>query len=90
MAKIPYDRVRALLEGKGEPRTPTTLSGNRHSIYSYAKRIAWEKDGQWFVVDRQSSPTTNRHINAVSAVLQWSGRSPITVDYYTGQPLEGE
>jgi hypothetical protein len=88
MARIPYTRVRALLDGNPSAvPTPTTLSGSPDRVYSYAKCIAWRNQlGQWFVVDRQSSRTTNRHISAVVAELEWSNMNPITVDYHTGEP----
>jgi hypothetical protein len=89
MARIPYERVEAILDGSpSSTPTPTTLSGNTRSIYSYAKQIAWQdRTGRWYVVDRQSSRTTNRHIGAVAATLEARNMHPVTVDYYTGEPI---
>jgi hypothetical protein len=85
VARIPYERARTLIQGVEDGmRTPTTMSGNTEAIYSYAKKIAWKKDGQWYVVTRDSSRTTNRHISAVMGVLV----DPVVVDYDTGQPVQ--
>ena len=89
MARIPYTRVQAIIDNKPAlATTPYTLHGTPKSIYSYGKEIAWQSStGQWHVVDRQSTRTTNRHIQAVRAVLELRGLCPVIVDYDTGQPI---
>jgi hypothetical protein len=89
MARYPIERVEAILDGKpSRVPTPTTLSGSPAAIRSYAKTIAWLGDGHWNVVTRESSRTTNRHIDATRRVLESRNEFPVRiVSYWTGEPV---
>jgi hypothetical protein len=87
MAAYPYARVGHLL-GMDYPvygsyshrstTTPTTLSGNDGAISSYALCIGHrDRDGRgWWVYQGKNSPTTNRHVRALKAVLEHNGYGP--------------
>lgn len=87
MAALPYARARTLITGEGGVLTPRTLSKRHDGIYSYEKRIAWFENHEWYVVTRDSTPTTNRHIHAVQTMLEGLLVHTILVDYDTGQPV---
>ena len=91
MAATPYERVSAILDGRPSTvPTPTTLHGTKTAIYSYEKRIAHKApDGTWQVVERASSRTTNRHIDAVTGELWKRGETVHTVPYGPRDPRTG-
>lgn len=91
MARYPVERVEAILDGKpSRVPTPTTLSGTIGTIFSYEKLIACSNsDGSWNVVERRSSRTTNRHIDAVYRVLSSRGIVVNEVPYGHRSPYTG-
>jgi hypothetical protein len=76
MAKYPVSRIEWLLGiSDEEVRTPTTLTKRENNglieIYSYALMIGESHaDGTWWVHSRDSSATTNRHIDALTRVIE--------------------
>jgi hypothetical protein len=87
MALCPYARVAHLL-GMAYPvygsyshkstTTPTTITGHASAINSYALTIGYrDREGRgWWIYDGKNSPTTNRHLGALTAVLDHNGYKP--------------
>jgi hypothetical protein len=85
MASYPYARV-AHLTGLDAPytgayghkstTTPTTLTGSEASVQSYQLTIGYRDSRGWWIYDGKNSPATNRHIGALTAVLNHNGYKP--------------
>lgn len=83
MASTPYSRI-AHITGLGLPSyarqaattSPTTITGSLTAVYSYQLPIALKVDEAWLVWDTPNSPTTNRHLSALQAVLTANTYSP--------------
>jgi hypothetical protein len=85
MALYPYARIAHLtgLErapymtasayGHKSTTTPTTISGNSRAVSSYDLCIAFQDASGWWVYPDISSPTTNRHIRTLMAILEHNG-----------------
>jgi hypothetical protein len=86
MASYPYARVAHLIGADLAPwqqpgswaktprtATPTTLTGNAQSLYSYGLCILFKDERGYWLHVRNSSLTTNRHIDAVQSVLGANG-----------------
>jgi hypothetical protein len=55
-------------------KSPATISGGPDAIYSYRLKIAWKfGENNWTVRPSDSTPTTNRHIQAVRFALEELG-----------------
>lgn len=77
MAKYPTGRIEWLIGISDEPvHTPLTLTktefgAGQIEIYSYALCIGTSYlDGSWWIHDRDNSATTNRHIDALTRVIE--------------------
>jgi hypothetical protein len=89
MAAYPYARIAHLTGLSLAPymqapyahkstTTPTTITGSPHGVMSYALTIGYtDNQGRgWWVHDQKNSRTTNRHIGALTAVLEANGYKP--------------
>lgn len=89
MASYPYARVAHLLGidretlppymtcpySHASTTTPRTITGSDRAISSYDLTIAYRDRtaDAWLIYDHPNSPTTNRHIRTVIAVLESQG-----------------
>lgn len=87
MSAIPYTRVAHILgidrnnlpawmQHHSVTATPTTLTGCPSALSSYQLTIAYKSGDDWMIYADKNSPTTNRHLSAVRAVIESLGFTP--------------